>query len=263
MRAVITGAGSGIGRATALRLARDGGAAARLVLVDLHEDALERVAREIAAQGGRGDGATLTVVADVGDPAAIQAVGTRAAAWLDGLDALVSNAGFFPPATPLISMDLALFDRMFDVNTRATWLLAQAMRPLLAAARGSIVATASISAEEPTPGICSYSANKAALVMLVRQLALELGPAGVRCNCVSPGTTRTGINDFLLSDPAVRAAREAMLPLRRIGQPEDLANAIAFLVGPDAAYITGVNLLVDGGLNLTLMPSLARATAPQ
>jgi NAD(P)-dependent dehydrogenase (short-subunit alcohol dehydrogenase family) len=89
-----------------------------------------------------------------------------------------------------------------------------------------------------------------------------LGPEGIRCNCVSPGTTRTGINDFLLSDDRVRAAREALLPLRRIGQPDDLASAIAFLTGPDAAYITGVDLLVDGGLNTMLMPGLGQAGQP-
>jgi NAD(P)-dependent dehydrogenase (short-subunit alcohol dehydrogenase family) len=156
-------------------------------------------------------------------------------------------------------MSLELYDRMFAVNTRATWLLAKHAVPLLAAARGAIVATASISAREPTPQIGNYSANKAALVMLIRQLADELGPLGIRCNCVSPGTTRTGINDFLLSDTKVREAREALLPLRRIGQPEDLAAAIAFLAGKDASYITGVDLLVDGGLNTTLMPALANA----
>ena len=99
--------------------------------------------------------------------------------------------------------------------------------------------------------------HESALVMLVRQLAQELGPEGIRCNCVSPGTTRTGINDFILSKDTVRNAREAALPLRRVGAPADQAAAIAFLAGPDASYITGANLLVDGGLGTLLMSGLA------
>ena len=253
MRAIITGAASGIGRATALRFARGGGA--RLLLVDTNAEGLRAVASEVAAHGAT----AVPQRADLADPAAPEAIVAAATAALGGLDALISNAGYFPRDTPLIDMSLVEYDRMFAVNTRATWLLARHARPMLAAARGAIVATASVSAREPTPAIGNYSATKAALVMLVRQLAYELGPDGIRCNCVSPGTTRTGINDFLLSDDQVRAAREALLPLRRVGQPEDLANAIAFLAGPDAAYITGVDLLVDGGLNTMLMPCLAKA----
>ena len=253
MRAIITGAASGIGRATALRFARDG--AATLLLVDTNAAGLDAVASEVAAAGSH----AATMVADLAGPAEPEAIVAMAARSLGGLDALISNAGYFPRDTALACMSLDEYDRMFAVNTRATWLLAKHARPMLADARGAIVATASISAQEPTPMIGNYSATKAALVMLIRQLAYELGPQGIRCNCVSPGTTRTGINDFLLSDDRVRAAREALLPLRRVGQPEDLANAIAFLAGPDAAYITGVDLLVDGGLNAMLMPGLAMA----
>lgn len=258
MRAIITGAASGIGRATALRLAEDGaarGMPARLLLVDLDMAALGPVAEAVAALGGVGS----AVAVDLADPASAGAVAARAMTDLGGLDALISNAGYFPRTT-LLDLTIDEYERMFAVNTRATWLLAKHCHAMLAASRGAIVATASISANQPTPGIGNYSACKAALVMLVRQLAYELGPDGIRCNCVSPGTTRTGINDFLLSDPDVRAAREAILPLRRIGQPEDLAGAIAFLVGSDSTYITGIDLLVDGGLNTTLMPSLARST---
>jgi NAD(P)-dependent dehydrogenase (short-subunit alcohol dehydrogenase family) len=261
MRAIITGAASGIGRATALRLAEDAarrGQTARLLLVDRNAAGLDAVAADIIATGQHAS----AMAADLADPDAPAGIVARAAAMSDGLDALVSNAGYFPPGQSLHDMTLEQYDRMFAVNTRATWLLAKHARPLLAAARGAIVATASISAREPTPMIGNYSATKAALVMLIRQLADEFGPLGIRCNCVSPGTTRTGINDFLLSDPAVRTARERLLPLRRIGRPEDLAAAIAFLAGPDAAYITGVDLLVDGGLNTTLMPALARAATP-
>jgi NAD(P)-dependent dehydrogenase (short-subunit alcohol dehydrogenase family) len=260
MRAIITGAASGIGRATALRFARDAatGVSVRLLLVDTNASGLDAVVDQVAARGGE----AIPMTADLAEPTVAEAIVATAATALGGLDALVSNAGYFPRDTTLADMSITEYDRMFAVNTRATWLLAKHSRPMLAAARGAIVATASISAREPTPAIGNYSATKAALVMVIRQLAYELGPEGIRCNCVSPGTTRTGINDFLLSDDRVRAAREALLPLRRIGQPDDLASAIAFLTGPDAAYITGVDLLVDGGLNTMLMPGLGQAGQP-
>ena len=259
MRAIVTGAASGIGRAVVWRFARDAraaGGAARLLLVDRDCAGLDLVAGEVAALGG----IAVPFAADLADPAAITAIGTRAAEELDGLDALVSNAGYFPPGLALMDMGIDAYERMFAVNTRATWLLVKHTRGLLARARGAVVATASISAREPTPSIGNYSAAKAALVMLIRQMAFELGAEGIRCNCVSPGSTQTGINEFLLRDPAVRARRGGMLPLGRIGQPEDVANVIAFLAGPGAAYVTGADLLVDGGLNLTLMDSLVDRT---
>lgn len=256
MKAIVTGAASGIGRAVAMRFASDAkarGGSAGLVLVDVNRDQLEAVATELEVMGAKAH----LVVADLALPGTAQLTVQRAAAALGGLDALISNAGILMKNMALIDMSLEDYEHMFAINTRATWLLAQQAREMLRRTRGCIVATASISATEPTPTLGNYSTTKAALVMLVRQLAYELGPEGIRCNCVSPGTTRTGINDWILSDTSIRQAREANLPLRRVGAPADLAAAIAFLAGPDAAYITGADLLVDGGLGTTLMPAFA------
>jgi NAD(P)-dependent dehydrogenase (short-subunit alcohol dehydrogenase family) len=172
------------------------------------------------------------------------------------LDVLVSNAGIAPGGM-LDALDPAVYELTFAVNTRATWLLGKALHPMLKAnGGGAIVATASIAAEEPSAPVGAYSASKAALVMLVRQMAYEWGPDGIRCNCVSPGMTHTGLTDGTYSDPAKKAERAAHVPLRRIADPEDVASVIAFLAGPDAAYVTGVNLVVDGGVQTSLLPTI-------
>jgi len=139
-------------------------------------------------------------------------------------------------------------------------LLAQAARPALIRSRGAIVATASIAASHPSAPLGAYAASKAALVMFVKQMALEWGKDGIRCNCVSPGATLTGMTANAYSDEEMRRRRAAEIPLGRIGMPEDLAHAIHFLAGPGAAFITGVDLLVDGGLDVTLMQSSSSAS---
>jgi glucose 1-dehydrogenase len=176
-----------------------------------------------------------------------------------GLDVLVSNAGVSGGGL-LKDLRVADYDRAFAVNTRATWLMAQAAYPALVAARGSVVAMASISGHHPTPRAGAYSASKAALIMLVKQLAVEWGPVGVRVNCVSPGPVDTAMTFGVFGDPDDPAAterrryRESLAPLRRIAQPEDVAAAVVFLAGPDARHITGAEIVVDGGAGLATMP---------
>jgi NAD(P)-dependent dehydrogenase (short-subunit alcohol dehydrogenase family) len=193
-------------------------------------------------------------VVDLAEADAPTAVMRVVEAELGGLDALISNAGAVH-SMPIEAVSAAEFDRIFSINTRAALLLAQAAFPLLKASRGSVIATASISGEHPTPAIGVYSASKAALVMLIQQMALEWGPLGIRCNCISPGATHTGMTAAAYDGPDRRARRGLDVPLRRVGTPEDQARAILFLISPAAAYITGVNLTVDGGLTQTLMVS--------
>lgn len=264
MRAVVTGAASGIGSAVARRLAARAAARAErcsLLLVDIDEPAVRSLADTLARAAGA-NGEPLEVHAlrvDLGAADAGAAVANAARARLGGIDALISNAGVVG-ACPLAELTLDRWERTFAVNTRATWLLAQAAYPMLREARGALVATASIAAREPAPPMGAYAASKAALVMLVRQLAHEWGPDGIRCNCVSPGTTHTAMTDGTYSDAARKTERASHVPLRRIGDPEDLASAIAFLASADAAYVTGIDLLVDGGLGTSLLPAVRGLT---
>lgn len=245
MRAIITGAANGIGRAVALLLAEADGSA--LVLTDRDEAGL----RTLAGQMNPSARIEL-VVGDLTEPALSEQLVNRCVEMFGGIDSIISNAGAVTGA-PLNELSLHNFDLLFQVNTRPTWLLGKAAYQHLSASRGSIVATASMSAEHPTPPLGSYAASKAALLMLVRQMALEWGPAGIRANCVSPGPTVTGITASSYADPDRLRQRQAAIPLRKVGDPDDIARAIRFLIGPDAAHISGQNLVVDGGLGTALM----------
>ena len=257
MRILLTGAARGIGRAMALRLAQDSlrrhGAVARMVLADQHRDELQALADTLGADGHQ----IVPVVADMADPQTPQRL-VEAATIFGGLDALVSNAGFAIPG-PLLTQNIEDWDRVFAVHVRAAWLLGRAAHPLLQAAGGSMVVTTSISGTNATAPLGAYSPSKAAALMLVRQMALEWGPDGIRVNALSPGLTETPGTAVVYAQPQARAQRASRIPLRRIAQAEDMANALSFLVGPDAGYVTGIDLLVDGGFAHSLMGSVNQA----
>jgi NAD(P)-dependent dehydrogenase (short-subunit alcohol dehydrogenase family) len=253
-RAIITGAADGIGRATALVMASRG---AHLVLVDQDESVLLATCREVRDAGARVE----ALVVDLAGSRAAQDVVVLAEQRLGGLDAVVSNAGMLNDAS-LLELDAELWDRTFAVNVRATWLLARAAHRLLSPSRGAIVATGSIAASHPISPHGAYSPSKAALVMLVRQMAHEWGPDRIRCNSVSPGMVVTGMSAQFYADERQRQARADLLPLRRVGQPEDVARTILWLLGPDAEYVTGQDILVDGGLDTMLMAAVRTASTP-
>jgi NAD(P)-dependent dehydrogenase (short-subunit alcohol dehydrogenase family) len=257
MRYLITGAASGIGRAVATLAAQQSSSdsSVSLALLDRDEPLLNSVAEELSGAGVN----CLPLVVDLADP---EAPGTAVRSAVDtfgGLDTVVSNAGVLLGGA-LEDIDLANYEKTFAINTRVTWLLGKAALPALRQSRGSIVATASISATFPTPPAGLYSPSKAALVMLIKQMALEWGMYGVRANCVSPGPTDTALtrNSFGVgvSDASQdnRAYREALIPLRKIGRPDEVAETVLFLAGPKASQITGVDLAVDGGVSLSVMP---------
>jgi glucose 1-dehydrogenase len=178
---------------------------------------------------------------------------------MGGIDAVVSNAGIILGGS-LAELAVDEFDQLFAINTRASWIIAKAAYPHLKASRGAFVATASISAHHATPGLSAYSASKAALLMLVRQLAVEWGPDGIRCNTVSPGPTLTPMTAAGYSDENRRAQREAGIPLRKLGVAEDVANAIIFLISDLASHLNGIDILVDGGMGNMLMSASGAGT---
>ena len=210
MRIVVTGAASGIGRATCVRVAREArarGETARIAAVDLASAAaLDGLVDDLQALGAE-------AVALHGDMGAVDGPGLvvdEAIARFGGLDGLVSNAGINRPG-PLASYSVEDWDRVFAVNTRATWLLAKAARGALRASRGAIVAVASMSGSHAHANLGAYGPSKAAVIMLARVLAQELGPEGIRVNTVSPGMVRTGMTAAVYADQGIAAERDRLV----------------------------------------------------
>ncbi|MFI9162736.1 glucose 1-dehydrogenase [Kitasatospora aureofaciens] len=238
--AVVTGGSRGIGRAIVERLAREG---ADVVLGYANDRAAaEAVVGAVAAAGGR----AWAVRADLGESGAAEQLMAAAEERLGGLDILVNNAAKSFTPTPLADLDDAAFDAVLSVNTRAVFATvryaARRMRD-----GGRIVNISSVNTARAVPGIGAYAASKGAVEQLTAVAAAELGPRGITVNTVSPGATDT---DLLRgTNPPEALERVAGLtPLRRLGQPEDIADVVAFLAGPDARWITGQNLRATGGL---------------
>ena len=181
----------------------------------------------------------LALPGDLSDPEFPAILVEQAAHYGGGLDLVVSNAGRTAHGQ-LADTSLEAWDTSFALHVRAAWLLAKAAFPYLKESRGSFIATGSVSGTLPHADHEAYPVAKAALIMLCRTLALEWAPSGIRVNVVSPGAVSTQASD--------KSRIAGLIPLGRAGLPEDIAAAVAFLAGPDAAYITGQNLLVDGGL---------------
>lgn len=240
--AVVTGAGRGNGRAIAIVLARAGAA---VCVADIDQGNCERTVEEIIAAGGR----ALAAKWDVSN----EADATRAAAWvreqLGTVSILVNNAGI-EGGGPIGSTDyVESWRRVLGVNLDGAMYAANALNEDLRASAGCIVNVASMMAMIGyQPGASAYCAAKGALVQWTRSLAIELAPASVRVNAVAPGFFETAMTEGTRADPARLAYFESRTPMKRMGQPEELANAVLFLVSPLASYVTGVVLPVDGGL---------------
>ena len=241
---LVTGAGAGIGRASALLLAADG---ARVVVADRSAERGETVVGEIVGAGGD----ALFARADVADPDDIARAVAVAVDDFGRLDLVHANAGVNLSGTDLADEGVADIERAVRVNLLGMVYTCRAAIPAMAeSGGGAIVMTASRTGIRAQAKIAVYSATKAAVINLAESLALECAPRGIRVNAVAPGITKTEF--FRAVDPASPFHRyyEALIPLRRWGAPRDIANAVAFLLSDDAAWITGVTLPVDGGQNL-------------
>lgn len=244
---LITGGSRGIGRAICLRLAQD--ALTRGVKPQIAVSAtgqspdLLSVVAELNDMGA----SALAVTGDLNDTETPARLVAEAVEFCGGLDTLVHNAGGAIAGT-LLKTSIENWDTVFAINCRSFFLLATAAHPALRASKGSICAIGSSAAERVQPFVNAYPVSKAALVMLVQQMSYEWGRHGIRVNCVSPGLTLSRSTESALGSDESQQRAGAHIPLQRVGYPEDVAGAVSFVVGPDAAYLTGENINVDGGL---------------
>lgn len=242
--AIVTGAGSGIGEATAQLLAREG---ARVIAADLDHDRATRTAQAIVADGGE----STALQVDIAQSDAVEGMVERTLQIYGRLDVLHNSAGVDLPAR-LTETTEALWDQTFDVNVRGTMFCCKHAIPhMLEGGGGSIVNMASMCGLVASPGQAAYCASKGSVVLLTKQIAVDYAPT-VRVNCVCPGEVDTPmLRGFIDGTPDPKATVErlmARVPVKRMAQAEEIARAVLFLASDDSSYITGIALPVDGGL---------------
>jgi 3-oxoacyl-[acyl-carrier protein] reductase len=246
--ALVTGSGSGIGRATALRLAKEGAA---VVVCDLNQGGMDETVSLISAQGGR----ALAVAGNVADRADTQKVVETTMDQFGRLDVLINNAGITRDALTVRIKDGEIklmaeeqWDAVINVNLKGAWLMAQAAAiPMIKQKSGKVVNTASISAQGNV-GQANYSASKAGVIGLTRTLALEWARFNINVNCVAPGGVHTPMTAAIPEQ--MRSTLVDRIPFKRWADPDEIASVHAFLASDDSSYITGQVIWVDGGVTL-------------
>jgi glucose 1-dehydrogenase len=239
--AVVTGAGSGIGFAIADLFAANGAAVAINFLG--HGGDAQKLAARIAASGGRAE----AFEADVSKQDEVESLIATTVERFGRLDILVNNAGV-EQAQPLLEVDEANWDRTLAVDLKGPFLCLQAAARRMQGSGGSIVNISSIHEDFPFPGFTPYAAAKGGLRMLMRNASLELAPYGIRVNNIAPGAIATPINTATLADPAKLERLQQLVPLRRMGTAEEVAQVALFLASERASYVTGSTYYVDGGI---------------
>jgi NAD(P)-dependent dehydrogenase (short-subunit alcohol dehydrogenase family) len=259
MRAIVTGAARGLGAAIAGRLASDG---ADVVLLDVSADVVATAERVAGGGGAARDGrVAVGLVADVSDETACAAAVDRAVHALGGVDVLVNNAGIGGPDTDVTGTSLAEFRRVLDVNLTGTFLMCRAVATvMIGQSGGAIVNMGSVFGQQGVAGGAGYCASKAGVALLTHSLALELAPHGIRANTIAPGNMATEMHWDELRSRAARSGTafdeqmemvKASVPLGRHGTGDDIAGVVAWLVSPDAGYVTGQTIGVNGGIWLS------------
>ena len=237
---VVTGAGSGIGRATASIFAQAG---SRLVLVGRSESKLNETRALLS-----GESEVVLLAGDVSRSEFAEDVCRRALASFGSIDVVVNNAGLAAPAHPVHETSDEILEEMMSGNFRTAYALSRAVLPsMVEKGNGVIVNIASIAALNGMPLLSAYSASKAAVVALTRSIATEYGQRGIRCNCICPGTIDTPMNEAFLADTSRREWNEKATLVGRLGRSEEVAEAVAFLASDSCRFMTGANLIVDGG----------------
>jgi 3-oxoacyl-[acyl-carrier protein] reductase len=246
--AIITGAGSGIGRASAIMFAREG---ARLVVADINDAGGKETVAVIKSAGGE----AIFVHTDVSRAPDVENMVKTARDRFGKIDILFNNAGIPQQTTPIDRVDEATWDRIYAVNVKSIFLTAKSITPVMkAGGGGAIINTASISGVRPRPGNLAYASSKAAVIHLTKALALELAPFKIRVNCINPVAAETPmLNQFFPAGASAAEARKAVIagiPLGRLTTPEDIAYTALFLASDESAMLTGTGIDVDGGRSI-------------
>lgn len=242
--ALITGAASGIGRASAVLFAKEG---AKIVVADIDETG-GRQTVNLIAQGG---GSAVFVKADVTKAGDVERMIKASVDQFGKLDILFNNAGVGTAFTPIEQVDEALWDRVMAINVKSIFLGCKYAAPVMKAQGGGVIInTASISGVRPRPGLTVYAASKGAVIVFTKAIAIEFAPYKIRVNCINPVVTDTAFITKTIEPSQIEAAKKGMLstiPLGRLGEPEDMAFAALYLASDEAGLVTGVSLDVDGG----------------
>jgi NAD(P)-dependent dehydrogenase (short-subunit alcohol dehydrogenase family) len=239
--AIITGAASGIGRATALKFAQEGAA---VVVADIDEGGASETVKRLRGTGGTGD----SIRTDVSDSGSVEAAVAFAVKTYGSLDILHNNAYWAPLYTDLLSTTDEQWEKTWQISVTGVFYgCRHALPVMIKQGKGVIVNTASTSALVASPKFAAYHAAKGAVVSLTRSIAFDYGNAGIRCNSVCPGLTETPATKDIFADPERTKWLTEKILVGRHGQPEDIANAVLFLASDESSYMTGQALVIDGG----------------
>ncbi|HEX9173562.1 MAG TPA: SDR family oxidoreductase [Telluria sp.] len=244
--AVITGSSRGIGRAIAIRMAEQG---AKVVISSRKAEACEEVASALNA--AHGEGTAIAVAANISSKADLQRLVDSANKAFGKIDVLVCNAASNPYFGPMAGIQDDQFRKILENNVIANhWLIQMVVPQMLERRDGAIIIVSSIGGLRGSSGIGAYNVSKAADMQLARNLAVEYGPHNVRVNCIAPGLIKTDFARALWEDPERLAHSTANAPLRRIGEPDEIAGTAVFLASQAGSFITGQSIVVDGGVTI-------------
>lgn len=242
--AIVSGASRGIGRAIALRFAQAG---ARVVVSSRKLEGIQAVANEIQAAGGE----ALAVQAHVGDTQAIDDLVARTLKTFSRIDIQVNNAATNPHFGPILTADEGIWNKTFDTNVLGVFRSCKAVAGIMQQqGSGKIINTVSVTGIQPASGLGLYGVTKAAVIMLTKVLALELGASNIQVNAIAPGVIKTRMSQVLWDTPAIAKPLLQRLPLGHFGEPEDVAGLALYLASPASDYVTGAIFNIDGGMQV-------------